>query len=136
LWAGGGKSHQVAASLPSPLVLWLNAGIRTLARGRRGILIFAGALSGVIGDAVQSLANLALIVALSLGLQVLSRQNALLGGLLKTSSLSPSDGFSLLAVSVIPPGRPGSGEVGGKLSSRQGAMLNQRLSFPAGPLMI
>jgi len=46
--------------------------------------------------------NLALVVALSFGLQIWSHHNETLGRLLKTSLMSFSDCFMLLAVSVIP----------------------------------
>ncbi len=46
--------------------------------------------------------NLAIVVALSFGLQVWSHHDAFLGRFLKTSSMTLVDCFSLLAISVIP----------------------------------
>jgi Ca2+-transporting ATPase len=46
--------------------------------------------------------NLAIVVAISFGLQVWSHHNALLGRFLKTSSMSLTDCFLLLAVGSIP----------------------------------
>jgi Ca2+-transporting ATPase len=47
-------------------------------------------------------ANLILVVAVSIGIQVLSQHNAILGRFLKVSPLPFSDGFVLLAVGAVP----------------------------------
>ena len=46
--------------------------------------------------------NLAIVVAISFGLQVWSHHNAILGRFLKTSSMPLADCFLLLAVGAIP----------------------------------
>ena len=46
--------------------------------------------------------NLVLVVAVSIGLQVLSQRNAMLGRFLKVSPIPFGDGLILLAVGALP----------------------------------